>query len=229
MNEEAGNNQPGSKCASRCNFPGYAIMIAVVIGILLFCAYYAGLSDDLCSQSSPLDKMLGCEINAKIEKYTKFAVIDYSLSQIIFWIAIVASMAAAIIIATGVLKNNILLVAVIAAIPAVTVTISEKLNFEARSRWDTEYLNGLHKLRRELLVMPNPPNCVDNKLTEIQKELANLEEKMENQYPYSSNITRSPTPQDSRPDSADQVPAKPGKKQDEKPVSKPNSTKGHLQ
>jgi len=159
--------------------------LAVAVGIYLmvrlwfFWQTLASPGYDCSDKEGQLDQLLLCEIGGKMNHFAAVQPVDFWSAQLVIWLGIGGSMIAAILAAAN--KSNgsgyRWAIALTAAIPVATATISSQINFEARNRWDTYYYAFLEELYRELAGGVAPGT--------VSADLGKLTYCMESQFPYS--------------------------------------------
>lgn len=170
------------------------LTIIAVIGLCAFVVHKVWQSNPGFESCYALEKpatesvsMLDCELKGRIRYARSLSQQDFLYAQLVLWLSILASLAATILSALGKHLSGgtklTVLTATLAAVPAATITISDKLNFEARSQWDTKFLYNFNSLLRELHLRQSDPENIACRLSELDKS-------MEAQFPYSIPITQ---------------------------------------
>ena len=98
---------------------------------------------------------------------------DFAYTQIILWVSILSSFTATILAAT---EAPSVLVAVIAGLPALTITIDKVFRYRERAIWHDRYAIELNNLRDELQISGMSAD-------DIVKRLAALRKSMDEQWP----------------------------------------------
>lgn len=85
-----------------------------------------------------------------IEHHTYWGSRDFIYSQVILWIALVASFAATILVSTATDKIPKWVIAVIAGLPALAMTVEKTFHYQERSQWHEGYSIRLEGLQSDI-------------------------------------------------------------------------------
>jgi len=99
---------------------------------------------------------------------------NFLLAQSFTWIAILASFASAIIVASG--ECSKFWGTLLAALPGTTMVIEKSFSFAKRTRWNWEMIVGLEELHNQLMFEDIP-------VEQVSKSLSGFRKTMEAKYP----------------------------------------------
>ena len=117
---------------------------------------------------NPLAEKLATELEGVAKHERVVALFDLTLACLFFWIAVLASIAAAVV---GYFTESKQLVSVLAAAPALVMLIEQTFGFEARSDWHWEKSHRLNDIAGKIRFKSlSAANAFDEK-TEFLKEL----------------------------------------------------------
>jgi hypothetical protein len=92
---------------------------------------------------------------------------DFLILQTLLWGAILCSSAAALCTATG--KGDKWLVALLAAVPALALTVESTFSFSARYQFHDKSAAIVQRIRNDYVIRNDPVDVVSNKLDEFRE------------------------------------------------------------
>jgi hypothetical protein len=144
-------------------FGTIAAALVVVIGVSI---KYTFEGNELV-RTADTSQVFSEVLNAKIAYHTLWEAWDFGFAQTVFWIALLASFAAAVTVSIRAVPRWI--PGVLAALPGLMLTIESTTHHEQRGRWHLENKNALMLIRYDLVFGGISTNEAVQSLRELSK------------------------------------------------------------
>ncbi|WP_347989410.1 hypothetical protein [Methylomonas sp. AM2-LC] len=106
------------------------------------------------------------EITEKLSEHRMWSSRDFSILQILLWASILASAISAFL---ATLNANKWLIAFLAAIPALAITVESTFHFSERYKYHDQWVIELEEMQRKVRVEKTDPQTISAELSNFQK------------------------------------------------------------